>query len=140
MKLISMLVEPTLNLKVYIIDFSLTSVRISIINPHGKRIFYWTTDLSLTICFLLDNGHCTAYSSKESIIEIQYFWLHYSINSINIFDYTINHINYLWPADMLIKGISFKAHWTKERDGGILIVEHILPVNDPHTCDKIILI
>ena len=53
-----------------------------------------------------------------------------------MFHCTINQI--FWPADMLIKRISFKAHWTKERDGGILIVEHILPVDDPHTCHTVI--
>ena len=39
------------------------------------------------------------------------------------------------PADMLIQWISFKAHRTKECDGRVLVVEHVLPINDPNTCN-----
>ena len=35
---------------------------------------------------------------------------------------------------MLIQWISFKSHWTKECDRGVLVVEHVLPINDPNTC------
>ena len=36
---------------------------------------------------------------------------------------------------MLIQWISFKAHRTKECDGRVLVVEHVLPINDPNTCN-----
>ena len=39
------------------------------------------------------------------------------------------------PADMLIQWISFKSHWAKECDRGVLVVEHVLPINDPNTCN-----
>ena len=38
-------------------------------------------------------------------------------------------------ADVLIKRVSLKPHWTQEGDLGKLVVEHILPIYDPHSCN-----
>ena len=40
-------------------------------------------------------------------------------------------------ADVLIKRVSLKPHWTQEGDLGKLVVEHILPIYDPHSCTGI---
>ena len=39
------------------------------------------------------------------------------------------------PADVLVERVSFKSHWAKECDRGVLVVEHVLSINDPNTCN-----
>ena len=41
-------------------------------------------------------------------------------------------------ADVLIQRVALEPHGAEEGDGGELVVEHILPVDDPHTCHTVI--
>ena len=39
---------------------------------------------------------------------------------------------------MLVQRVALEPHGAEEGDGGELVVEHILAVDDPHTCHTVI--
>ena len=41
-------------------------------------------------------------------------------------------------ADVLVQRVALEPHGAEEGDGGELVVEHILAIDDPHTCHTVI--
>ena len=86
--------------------------------------------------FLLLSSYVTAVSPNLKHLSEVIVFLIKDVTSPHVVDVHVGGAH-SELADVFIKRISLKPHGTQEGDLGKLIVEHILPINDPHSCKTV---